>query len=345
MSKKKKAKTPEGKRAIDRLRESAASTTVKTPDDDSEITDMVVINDTMHIIKELGIYEFRFADEIDPERTNPEIPNTIQRVLKFGSSSEWVGKTLLTGKVLFNKSYFPKNINCDEAMSLMFKIVKNIGAMQELVNRFEKHESSALKTLDNKVKEDRSFHMPAVGEVDTHCKTFSQKADHAARELLDLVKLYYGKDAGKKWFEGFTEKIEKSELNSDNFAEFLRDILPLLQLIRNARNCAEHHKSDECIITTDFSINTSRELVLPTIQIVHPRTPQEAIPVAQYMRSITDHFVDIVELMTVFLCARHVQPPSGFPIQVCLIPEEKRSNKHVRYGFGMFDGTNVIPVS
>ncbi len=299
----------------------------------------------MYVIKEKGIYEIKLADDIDPGRKNIKVPNTVQRILRFGSDNEWIGKTLLTGQNLFKSSYLPKELNCDNAMALILSIVKNLGRMQEYAGNFKECEETALVNLTTKVRSDGSFVMPAIDDLEQQCKNFIQQADHALRELFNLVKLFYGKRAGTKWFGGFAKMIKDTDDGKDNFSEFLKQVLPLLQFIRNARNCSEHPRDNQKLVVMDFSLNTENQLVPPTIAVVHHKTSHDEINAAEFMRSTTDQLVEVVELMVVFLCTRHVQSIAGFPFQVYLLPEDDRTSKHVQYCIGLYDGKNVIPVS
>jgi hypothetical protein len=108
------------KSPIDLQRESAAFMNVGSPDDLSPITAMIVIGKKMHVVKASSKYEVRLADDIDPGRTNPSIPNTQQKVLSIGSDAEVVGRILLTANALMKKYYLP-NIDCDEALQLSFE--------------------------------------------------------------------------------------------------------------------------------------------------------------------------------------------------------------------------------
>lgn len=78
------------------------------------------------------------------------------------------------------------------------------------------------------------------------------------------------------------------------------------------------------------------------------REDQGSIPMGAlsfFMKHITDELMNAVELMLAFLCGRHAQPVAGFQFHVCTLPEDKRSNRHVRFGYALFDGENVIPAS
>jgi len=81
------------------------------------------------------------------------------------------------------------------------------------------------------------------------------------------------------------------------------------------------------------------------IQVKHPKTPLERVPVGAFFSQALQNVVRIVELMIVFLCARHVKPFGGMPIQVMEIPPERRRSPHVRYGYGALLGGQLVPFS
>ena len=334
-----------GKRPIDRQRESAGYMDIGSPDDPSAITGFLTIGDVLYVIKEKGVYEVKLADAIDPDRKNPAVPNTQQRILAYGSDSKLVGRTLLTAERLFNKTYLPKTIDCDQAMAIMIEIVVILAAMQHDADDFGTAEQYALENFENRRRNNGSVLMPSVGDVASRCEPFIQRADHALRALLNLVKLFYGRDAGRRWFESFTEQIERTQGKDDPFSQFLRQALPFLKSVRNARNCVEHPTSNQRIVTTDFAIDPNAKIMPPMIEVIHPKTPEPAFPVSAFMTRVADQIVEIIELMIAYICSKHVQKFAGFAFQVVELPKEQRSNEHVRFSYGLYDGARVIPAS
>ena len=51
---------------------------------------------------------------------------------------------------------------------------------------------------------------------------------------------------------------------------------------------------------TDFVINADGVLMTPTIQIVHPKTPQEATRASLFMKNVSEDLIVITELMIFF---------------------------------------------
>src|SRR4051812_42999973 len=112
------------KRPIDHLRESALS--MEVGESDSPITGFVKIGGRLHIVTTRAIYRIMLADEIDPDRTNPDVPNSQQKVLDYGSDSEFVGKTLLTAKQLLDSGFLRQGFDTEAAMKFSFECVKEL---------------------------------------------------------------------------------------------------------------------------------------------------------------------------------------------------------------------------
>lgn len=329
------------KRPIDRLRDGAGSFEIITPDDDSPITGMISLGDSLLAVKEKGIYEIKLADQIDPERKNIHTPNTIQRILPYGSSESWVGAVLLTGNELLKKEILYEHIDTERAMSLIIEIAQNIASAMELLDEFNSAQKIELEKHDLKIKEDRSIILPSMGGIANKCKEFLQKSDHALDGMFKVVKVFY-QNVSKGGWDSLKNEIEKETPSIDNFDEVLGQMLLFLKFVRNARNCVEHPREEQKIVATDFSVNAENQLQPPVIQIIHPKTPQPSVPVVSFMRQVIDGIVDFVELMLAFLCNRKIRPISGFPVQVHEFPNGQRRTANVKYGYGVATENSII---
>jgi len=151
------------KRPIDRIRDAAGMMQVGTTDDASAIKETFAIGGVLHIIKEKGIYVCKLADQIDPARTNPNIPNVQQRVLFYGTDSPLVRQTLLTAKKLFNPSDLPDTIDCDKALLLALQSLHDLASMQDIVTVFTTARDKAV--LEDRRDKDGSIVLSRVGET------------------------------------------------------------------------------------------------------------------------------------------------------------------------------------
>ena len=111
----------------------------------------------------------------------------------------------------------------------------------------------------------------------------------------------------------------------------------------NRTHCVEHTKPDQRVEVFDITLRPSGELRPPALEVVHPETPQPLIVVPDFMAQAVEQIADIFELMLAFLCGYNVQPFAGLAIQVVRYPPNLEKAFGVKFGYGTYDGDQVIP--
>ncbi|MGV6996673.1 hypothetical protein ACUZ9P_12375 [Desulfovibrio sp. QI0430] len=333
--------SPERPRHIDRLREGSCSITITPPDDDSPIRDMISIEERLFVVKDRGIYEIFLADQTDPKRTNPSVPNTLQRLLPFGAQDAWVGAVVLTARVFFLSSCFDQEIGRN-AFNFLLGVAQDIAGAKAILQRYLQQEAEAQQSVNPKIGLDHSFVLPSISNVEATCNEFLQRMDHAQRELFKIAQLFFS-DVKTGFWDGLKAKVDAGPQDFDNFAQFLAEATDFFKHIRNARNCAEHPRLEQRLVVLDFKLDTNNVLVPPTIEVVHPKTPMEACPVGRFFIDTIEILVSVVEYMIVFLCARNVKQVGGLQVYAIELPPERRKFPHVRFSYGTFLNGNLVP--
>ena len=316
------------KQPLDKLRDSAVQVRIGTADDQSRVSEFITVGKDHLVVKEKGVYEVKLADQIDPERTNASTSNTSQKILGYGSESEWFGRTLLTANKLLNKHFLPDGIDVERALILAFDAVKTLAAMQDIAAKFANEEAAI--TLQEMEGESRSLSLPDKIDVETVCYSFIQQTDRAIQKLFGVVKVFYGEAAGKQWFESFTAHIQEKHGPNDLFSQFMNDALLFLQFVRNNRNCVEHPvEGKQQAIITDFKITADSKIYPPTIEVLHPKSQQQPISVSKFMLEVNEHCVGIFELLFAFMCGKHAQQFSVFDTYVTGWAPDQRREQNV----------------
>jgi hypothetical protein len=294
---------------------------------------MLTINHTLVLITKKGVYENKLADHIDPKRENPDLPPIVQqRVLEIGADSEFIGRILLTANTLFQKglrAFFSNLIDLQEALSFSYEILKEIAVMDTLAKQYKRDEEKAIEVAKNSKG---SFASPSIGDVKSRCKTFFQKADHIEQTIWDMIRLFYPELKAKGHFDTLHKFIKDKYGNDDYFTIFFERALPFLKMVRNARDCLDHRNAVG-VHVTDFTFLPNGKITLPAIEIKFRDTTQPPISIADCMPLTVQSMVNFVEDLMAFLCSKHLQSFCGVSIQVGIMPEERRRNKYVQYGY------------
>ncbi len=299
---------------------------------DGAVLAMLSIRETLYAVKEKSIYTVRLAEEIDPQRTNPTIPNSQQKLFSYGSDSPLVGRTLLTASELLDRSYLGQTFDQESGLAFAFEALKCLIAMDEIKSQVQASIEIA-KVGELTRKPNGSITIPSVPDLRARCVAFIQQAQRSLSELLNVVKLFFGIDSGRRWFESLTELVEHRYGEEDGFADFMRHVLPFLQMVRTARNCVEHPKAVEYVTVTDFALQADGKVYLPTIEVVHQKHPLHVTPVLDFMNLVSDHASQVFEVMLAHLCEKNLRQLPMAEMHLVELPEEQRRYKYVRYAY------------
>lgn len=331
------------KTRIDKIRDSAGSMEINFDGDLGEIAWIVSFSDRMLVVKDFGVYEVTLADQIDPERTNESIPNTFQRIVAFGSSQEWIAKTLLTADRLLGKGNIEARVDKNKGMVLVLEITKILGEMKEGLERFRAEELQVGSNFIASSPIGRSIPLPSIAGADVRARLFVQKVNHVLQHLFDLAKLFYEKLGAGGW--GNLIQLAKDEKTNDNFVPFLESVKAPLLLLRNMRNAIEHERPEMKLIVRDFSLNSSNQLVPPSLKLIHPKTPLAEASVSAFMRAVFDRVVETAEMMLAFLCSRRIVSGTRIPMILIELPLGHRPHKDVKFGYAVQLNGKILPLS
>jgi hypothetical protein len=314
-------------------RDSGGMFRINNPDDGTPIKEMFTLGDGLLFITEKCTYRLQVADQIDPERRNPTLPHNVhQKLFDHGRNSELLCNTLLLAKVMFRKECQPR-LDIDRAMQLAFDALSELVSTDEAVKSFKEAEDAALETIRRLPQKDASRALPSVGNVKAQCKTFMQKADHFAGSLLGIVRLFYADKKGMNW-DDLNDLVKSSYGEDDKFYKVMALATPILKLVRNARDCLEHHNKGVTIL--DFQLQSDGSLSPPTIEINFRKTSHARSPISSFMEETTRALLSAFEMIVIHVCSKHVQTFAGLPIVIGLLPDNYREAWGVRFAYGMY---------
>lgn len=314
-------------------RDFGGSFTLNNPDDGTPIKEMLSLGKYLYLITEKCTYRVQLADQIDPERKNSALPPVFQQKLfDLGTDSELIRRTLMQARVLFRKEFLCIDLNT--AMELTLEALAELAALHEVCKSFASSEQAAIDNLEASPSKDRSQTVPSVGNVQTQCKTFAQKADHFSAKLMEIVRLFYLEQKGKNWDD--LQAMAKGRYgDSDPFCEVLKIAVPVLKLVRNTRDCLEHHLPD--VVVRDFEPGPDGRITVPTIEVNFRGSSLDRISISSFMSQVSKHLLDTFEMLAAHMSSKHMKPFAGMPMVIGLVPEDVQNAWHVRFAYGMYD--------
>src|SRR5258706_14381041 len=240
-----------GRLPIDAKRDAAFSMTIEGA---GALTDMIPIGDTLFIVSERCVHAVKLADQIDPQRSNPNIPHTQQKVLPVGSTDLVVGQVLLTANTLFEPKFLGAEFNREEALKLALDLLKDLVAMIEISTRLLAAEQTSREAFEARGARGDALQLPSVDNVEARFDSYIQKAGHVVDTLEQIAELFYPTQITKKWVDSLLELVTARYGSDSPFAKFMRGARLALLYVREIRNMIEHPLADCRVEVRDFSI-------------------------------------------------------------------------------------------
>lgn len=322
------------KQPIDRIRESGGHADIGS-EEDGAIIEMKNIGGRLLIIKERSIYEMVMADDIDPERTNINLPTTIHKlIIDKGTESETVSRTLLTAMTLFRPEYISNAVDCSKIIGLTIDLLSEISILEKEIEEYRLAEKTASDEYEERRNQKVSYKLPSVVSLESKCKTIFQKADHTEQTLMDIIVKFFPNLGLTKQshFPNFHEKLKEKFGEADPFVEFIKKTVYFMQVIRELRNGFDHRLEHTKVF--DFDLQTSGDIIAPSIQLNHKKVKLERTSLSDFLEITTKNLLDIIELTFAYLAGKNIKT-GGMPYQVRQIPYDKRRYKFVKYSFWM----------
>jgi hypothetical protein len=302
-------------------------------DDGTPIREMFELGRRLLMITDKCIYAVQMADQVDPGRTNAALPHNLQQKLfDHGVQSDLLCRSLLHAKVMFRKEF--QKIDTAQAMQFSMDAFTELASMQASALAFKADENAAIEKAQRVENQDGSFVLPALGDVRGRCKTFAQHGDHAAGALLSIIRLFYPEMKGKNW-DDFHALIERRHGKDDNYVKVLDCTVPFLKMIRNMRDCLDHQNVAGAV-TRDFALEPNGQVWLPSVELDFRGSIVQRCSISDFMAESTNVLLDSFEMITLHMCAKHVEPFAGMPMTIAPLDDNYRQAWHVRFAYGSY---------
>jgi hypothetical protein len=320
-----------GRRPID-VKRDASITLEIGGDDKSPAKEFLSTAGGLYVIKETGVFKIQLADDIDPGRTNPNVPNLSQQVLTEGYSSEVVARVLLTAKSLFDENNATVKPFVAELFEQCLVLTRQILELDTMTGELAEEIRRKEENFAAKAASPNAFSLPSIPGIETKVQNILFKADKARDTLIGMFRLQFlPSESGKVKLDALEKAIEGALRTEPQLIEAWQEISKYLALVRNMRNACEHPKENYRVALTDFSMQPSGEVNPPLVAIQHPDTPIRTLPLTEFVEFVRQTMLAHAENALAFMRIVRLLANNPFGESVAEFPESERRHKFVRY--------------
>ena len=321
----------DNKRPIDSMRNRGGHAEIGTSEDGA-IMSMENIGGRLIIIKERSVYEVLMADDIDPNRDNPNVPPSSQKlIIDLGTESEMFSRTFLTAQSLFKSAHLLPAIDIPSALWLTMELAQEIHVLDMETEEYIAAETKAAAEYEDRKNKRLDHAVPSIPDIKTRCKTIFQKADQAYQAQLALIRMFYPEFSLQSYYSQFTDFVDSKYGAQDPFTKFMRETLPFILLVRHIRNCLDHRRTETDI--KDFELQPDLSIISPTIEVNYLESKLPRVSLTQFLPSVSENLVAIFENIVAFLASKNLKGNRILPGEIRVIPEARRRNKYIKFAY------------
>jgi hypothetical protein len=292
-------------RPIDRFRNSAGH--FEVAGDAGTVIRMFTLRDErIYFIRENGVSSAQMADQIDPDRKNPNIPQVVQRSeIHYGATASFIQRTICTCVELFNKAHLPHNINADDAIIIAINAADSLANIQDNISLLQESEARVRQGLAaGNILLDI---LPTTNGLKQNVESSISSMRKVAILSQSICDLFYPRIPKSETFSTHLRGKLIAQLGNQYPGQNMVDRnIKILETIFDYRNALVHEDDSKSLTIYDYEIDQSGSLVAPTLEIKHRSSPQSRVDAREFLSHWLDAISIAFETYVAFLCDRNV---------------------------------------
>jgi hypothetical protein len=261
----------------------------------------------LFFICERGVTSGQMADQIDPERTNPNMPHLVQTPeLTHGASAPFIQRTLCVAAALFDQTHLPTHVSKDEAFALALDAARALAEVEDNIIALDANEAKIRRQLVS------GEHKPHVVPKTPNLKARVEGAVGQIRDVALLAQrladLFYPRAKPNIPFSEHLKEALSIQLAADDpLWPHFEWCLEQIERFFSYRNALIHGGpgKDQKFILLDYEIQPAGTLLAPTIEIIHPKNPLPRMDIGQFLKDASESMSFTFETFVAGFCDRN----------------------------------------
>lgn len=280
------------------------------------------------------------ADQIDPERTNPNIPQVVQRTeLAYGLDTPFVQRTLCAAFELVDQTHLPDHVSEDDLLTLSLGVASALAAVVDVTKELLAHQDETRK------KQLTAAYLPHTENLTGKVKQSLAHLRDVENTIKEMTLHFYPKAAsGDPWDKDLRAAMEAAHGSDPKVMGLFETLGGFLLAVADHRNAMIHPDKTKWVTITDYELEARGSIVAPTIEITHSRNPVPRRDVAQFLQSQVELIANTYETFLAWLCDLNVRVfHDMFDTRVAALPDgEMRNGSRVVWRTAIKEGYEMI---
>jgi len=301
------------------------------------VREMVSREDGPFFITTKQIIRVRNPDDLDPDLKHASVPWEQSLYLPHGASDPLVARTVIQTERMA-EIFFAKNSVQHKVLSdISWEVMNSLQSLRFIKRRLEDQIHKIIALVENDIAAYTTGKspkpLPIVEYYNIEFRSFANEVRRTLSAISELFLPLIGQDFSNAHFHKAQEWAAQVRGKDSLLAQMLKGDQRWIKTWIDIRIAIEHPQKDKIVETSNFSLEASRTVRLPTWRFVHPDYdlggPQNLLTVFD---TCINNLLKFYEDIQIALTDGHL--PASFKIAAHLIPEDQRDpSLPLRYKF------------
>ena len=294
----------------------------------------------MYFLAERCLTSGVFADHIDPERTNPQIPQIVQQMeLHYGVEQHFIRKTVGVAFELANPTYLPVDVDIETVLTIAVDVATALASVMDVMQELRDHQAET--RAKSEAGQLTAAYVPRTPNLNAKVRQSLAALRDVEVAVKRLAGQFYRKDApNDPWDKKLRPALQAKYGGIDGFQDWTDAAWRALESVADYRHAMIHPDDTKSVRITDYELKPEGAFVAPTIEIVHPRSPISRRDVVQFLESQVENIAEVFEAVLGYMCDLNVRTISErFHSSVAALPNgQQRNGSHLTWTTGVIGG-------
>jgi len=268
---------------------------------------MKVIGDRMYMLAERCLSSSVFADRIDPERTNPNLPQIIQqKELEFGVEHRFVRGTVGAAFELADATYLPDSVTSDALLRIALDAASSLASVVGVANELRRHQDEMREASRTRLL--TAAYVPRTPNLTAKVRQSLAALRDVEIEIKKLTALFFPEKArNEPWDSKFKPALLAKYGEADDFHAWMNAAWEVLATVANHRHAMIHPNETKSVTIFDYELQADGSLLAPTIEIAHQDSALTKRDVIQFLDAQVADIAEVFEALLGYLCDLNVR--------------------------------------
>ncbi len=245
------------------------------------------MEETQYFFCKEGIFQLQMADNIDPERINPDLKHNVIQISSYSTSNIFVSRIFIQFDKMLKTNFLDARLNQNKIKYLMFECLKRLLYCQSSYNELVKQINFKIENFNQEeyLKSSVIKNQPFLEDLDEKVRSLIIcQAGHFYRDTINIFKEFFSnrlsnnkkREIGDKRLDNLITWCIHQFGEEDKLTEFLKSHHnEWIKKFVTIRNKLEHPSVNEFIEILNFRILPSGDIHVPCWKLVHKDYPHE----------------------------------------------------------------------